>query len=466
MALIPVRFSARPFLLVAVVYGATATGSDAQVTGRDLTHALDAAARAHVESVIVPGVSVAVVRGGEVLLQGGYGFVDLEWGVQTPLAGDASYEIGSVTKQFTAAAILLLEEEGKIDLDSDFTQYIDFNTQGRTVSVRRLLDHTSGIRSYTEMSAFAELSVLDLPRDTLVRLVEAEPFDFEPGTAQIYNNSAFFLLGLIIESLSGQSYEDFVQERLFDPAGMADSYYCHEALMRDRRAHGYDAVGPERLIRARYIDHAWPYAAGSLCSTVGDLVKWNRALHGGRLLSGASYEQMTTARPLEDGSIIGYAMGIGDGTRGGTPVSAHGGGINGFVSQLAWYPEHDLSIVVLQNSTAPPGAGALAAAFVDRVLGPEPEPVAEPYAGSLAELEGRYRGISRGRMMDVAVRENGDRLEFSEEEDDAPVVPTHVGDLTWASGEVRYIFRRVGGQVSELRFSAGSAHYVLERIGS
>lgn len=175
---------------------------------------------------------------------------------------------------------------------------------------------------------------------------------------------------------------------------------------------------------------------------------------------------MTTARPLEDGSIIGYAMGIGDGTRGGTPVSAHGGGINGFVSQLAWYPEHDLSIVVLQNSTAPPGAGALAAAFVDLVLGPEPEPVVEPYAGSLAELEGRYRGISRGRMMDVAVRENGDRLEFSEEEDDAPVVPTHVGDLTWASGEVRYIFRRVGGQVSELRFSAGSAHYVLERIGS
>ena len=85
---------------------------------------------------------------------------------------------------------------------------------------------------------------LDLPRDTLVRLVEAEPFDFEPGTAQIYNNSAFFLLGLIIESLSGQSYEDFVEERLFDPAGMVDSYYCHEALMRDRRAHGYDAVGP------------------------------------------------------------------------------------------------------------------------------------------------------------------------------------------------------------------------------
>ena len=438
----------------------------AQSTGQALTHALDSAARAHVESPIVPGVSVAVVRGGEVLLQGGYGFVDLEWDVRTPAAGGASYEIGSVTKQFTAAAILLLAEEGRIDLDADFTEYIDFDTKGRTVPVRRLLDHTSGIRSYTDMEVFGTLSTRELPRDTLVRLFEAEPFDFEPGTAQIYNNSAFFLLGLLVESLSGQSYADFVQERLFDPAGMTDSYYCDEVAMRGGRAHGYDAVGPEELIRARYLNHTWPYAAGSLCSTVSDLVKWNRALHGGRILSEASYREMTTSSPLENGMSIGYAMGISDGMRGDTPIHSHGGGINGFVSMLEWYPEHELSVVVLQNSAAPPGAGALAAALADLVLGPVPEHVAQPFDGSLAELEGTYRGIARGEMMQIAVQARGDRLEFMPEGADAPMVPTHIGDLTWATGGTRLMFRRVGDRVRELRFTAGSAHYVLERVGA
>jgi CubicO group peptidase (beta-lactamase class C family) len=438
----------------------------AQVTGQALTHALDSAARAHIDSPIVPGVSVAVVRGGEVLLQGGYGFVDLEWGVHTPAAGDASYEIGSVTKQFTAAAILLLVEEGKVDLDADLTEYLDFDTQGRTVTVRRLMDHTSGIRSYTEMPVFGTLATLDLPQDTLVRLVEAEPFDFEPGTAQIYNNSAFFFLGLIVESLSGQTYEDFVQERLFDPAGMTESYYCDEVAMRDRRAHGYDMAGPEELIRAQYLNHAWPYAAGSLCSTVADLVKWNRALHGGRILSDASYHEMTTARPLENGMPIGYAMGITDGMRGEIPINSHGGGINGFVSMLEWYPEQELSIVVLQNSTAPPGAGALASAFANLVLGPVPDHVEQPFDGSLAELEGTYRGIARGQMMQIDVRANGGQLEFTPEGADAPMVPTHIGDLTWATGGTRLIFRRVGDAIGELRFTGGSAHYVLERIDS
>jgi len=451
------------FALLTILF---AHPTSAQVTDQALTHALDSAARVHVDSPVVPGVSVAVVRGGEVLLQRGYGFVDLEWGVRTPAEGDASYEIGSVTKQFTAAAILLLAEEGRVDLDADVTEYIDFDTRGRSIPVRRLLDHTSGVRSYTEMPIFGTLSALDLPRDTLVRLFEAEPFDFEPGTAQIYNNSAFFLLGLMIESLSGQTYEDFVQERLFDPAGMTASYYCDEVAMRDRRAHGYDVVGPERLIRARYLDHLWPYAAGSLCSTVGDLVRWNQALHGGRILSDVSYREMTTARPLEDGSPIQYAMGISDARRGDTPVHGHGGGINGFVSMLAWYPEHQLSVVVLQNSTAPPGAGSLASTFADLVLGPIPEPVARPFSGAMTELAGTYRGPARGQAMEIRVQVVDGRLELEVEGSDAPVVPVHVGDHTWVADGVRYMFRRTGDGISELRFMGGSAHYVLKRTGS
>jgi len=433
-----------------------------------LSEALDSAARAYVESPIVAGVSVAVVRGDDVILQRGFGYVDLEWAIETPADASASYQIGSVTKQFTAAAILLLAEEGKIDLDADFTDYLEYDTHGRTVTVRRLLNHTSGIKSYTEMEVFGELMPFTRPRDTLVRAVEAVPFDFEPGTALIYNNSAFFFLGLIIEQLSGQSYEDFVAERLFGPAGMDDSYYCSHHLVRERRAHGYDAVRPDMVIRARYLDHTWPYAAGSLCSTVGDLVKWNRALHGGSLLTPESYQAMITPERLVDGSPVYYAMGITNREVGGRRVIAHGGGINGFLSHLGYYPDEDLSVVVLQNSTAPPGPETLANDLVDLVLGPVESPAAVAFDGAAARFVGTYTGVARGEQLTVHVSEGEGGLVFREqhegqEEPGEPMGAIYRGGRTWAAGLTSLRFVEVGGQVSELRFEETSAHYVLKR---
>lgn len=453
-----------------------APGSGFRPDGSELRAALDSAARAHVENVMVPGVSVAVVRDDEVLLQRGYGFVDLEWEVPTPTEGSASYEIGSVTKQFTAAATLLLAEEGLVDLDADFTEYVDFDTRGRSIPVRRLLDHTSGIKGYTEMDIFGELSIRDLPRDTLVRLVEAEPLEFEPGTALIYNNSAYFLLGLVIEEASGMSYEDFVAQRLFEPAGMDDSYYCDELAIRDGRAHGYDAAAPDSLVRARYLDHIWPYAAGSLCSTVDDLVAWNRALHGGEILTEASYQEMTTPTPLEDGTAIRYAMGLSVDTRGGRRVIAHGGGINGFVSQLTYYPDEELTVVVLQNAAVQPGAGSLASALSEIVLGPTAEPEEVAFEGSLEELAGVYRGPARGRTLTLRVSAENGALIIREgeeaedpalsqgDEDDEPITPSYRGELRWDDGNVRYVFVRDGDRIAQLRMDTGGGHYVLEQV--
>lgn len=449
--------------------GSGGSGQDAsggiQVSG-PLGAELDSAVRAHVENAMVPGVSVAVVRGDQALLQRGYGFVDLEWDVPTPADGGASYQIGSVTKQFTAAAVLLLAEEGLVDLDADFTEYVDFDTRGRSIPVRRLLDHTSGIKGYTEMESFWELSIQDLARDTLVRMIEAEALEFEPGTALIYNNSAYFLLGLIIEEVTGTAYEEVVAERLFEPAGMDGSYYCDELAVRDRRAHGYDAAAPDSLIRARYLDHAWPYSAGSLCSTVDDLVAWNRALHGGRLLSPASYQAMTTPAPLEDGTEIRYAMGLSVDARGGRRIIAHGGGINGFVSQLTYYPEEELTVVVLQNAAAQPGAGALAAELAELVLGPGDEPGEVAFEGDLGELAGMYRGPARGRTLTLSVSaETGSLVIREGEEDDDPVTPSYRGGLRWDDGNVRYVFVRDGDGIGELRMDHGGGHYVLERVG-
>jgi CubicO group peptidase (beta-lactamase class C family) len=429
----------------------------------DLPATLDSLARAHAARDMIPGVSVAVVHRGETLLEAGYGFVDLEWDAPTPADGSASYEIGSITKQFTAAAVMLLVEDGRLDLDADLTEYVDFDTRGRPVPLRRLLDHTSGIKGYTEMPVFGELMTLDLPRDSLVRLVEAEPFEFAPGTALIYNNSAYFLLGLVIEAISEGSYEDFVAERLFAPAGMTRSYYCSETEMRDGRAHGYDAAGPDRLIRARYLDHTWPYAAGSLCSTVGDLARWNRALHGGSLLSASSYRAMTTPAPLEDGTAVRYAMGLLVDAPGGRRTIAHGGGINGFLSDGRYYPDDDLIVVVLQNATGPVGPGALGAALAEAVLGPVPEAGEPAFAGDLGELTGTYSGAARGGPMTltVLVEDGGLAMRIG---DGATTAPAYRGDLRWDRGGVRVTFiRGAGGAVEEVRYDTGGGHYVLMR---
>jgi CubicO group peptidase (beta-lactamase class C family) len=431
--------------------------------GPDLPATLDSLARAHAAREMIPGVSVAVVHRGETLLEAGYGFVDLEWDVPTPADGGASYEIGSITKQFTAAAVMLLVEDGRLDLDADLTEYVDFDTRGRSVPLRRLLDHTSGIKGYTEMPVFGELMTLDLPRDSLVRLVEAEPFEFTPGSALIYNNSAYFLLGLVIEAVSEQPYEDFVTERLFVPAGMTRSYYCSETEMRDGRAHGYDAAGPERLIRARYLDHTWPYAAGSLCSTAGDLARWNRALHGGSLLSASSYRAMTTPVALADGTAVRYAMGLLVDAPGGRRTITHGGGINGFLSDGRYYPDDDLIVVVLQNSTGPVGPGALGAALAEAVLGPAPEAAEPAYGGDLGELTGTYSGAARGGPMTltVVVEDGGLAMRIG---DGATTAPAYRGDLRWDRGGVRLTFiRGADGAVDEVRYDTGGGHYVLRR---
>jgi CubicO group peptidase (beta-lactamase class C family) len=428
-----------------------------------LVAALDSAAKAHAAAPLVAGISVAVVRGTDTLLMKGYGQADIEWSVPTPADASASYEIGSITKQFTAAAILQLVEQGKLDLDEDFTKYLPtFDARRHVIPLRRLLDHTSGIKGYTEMPVFGELAMKKLPRDSLVTLVETQPLDFEPGTAQIYNNSAFFLLGLIIEKVSGQSYEEYVRKNLFEPAGMTDSYYCSEGAIRSRKAHGYDA-GPGGLILKRYLDHTWPYAAGSLCSTARDLVRWNRALHGGRLLKPQSLAAMTTPMPLVDGTPLHYAMGLGVTERAGKRMISHGGGINGFVSDGAYFPDDDLVIVVLQNSTGPRGAGALGSALTGLILGPVPPPQAVPFTGDLNALLGEYAGPARGTHLHMVVTRDGDQLVFTAGGQQNGARPVHVGNGVWTAGNARFWFVPSAGRASELRMEAGG-HSILPRV--
>jgi CubicO group peptidase (beta-lactamase class C family) len=399
------------------------------------------------------------------LLHEGYGQANLEFDV--PMPKDAVFEIGSVTKQFTAAAILQLAEKDSLDLDAPITEYLpDYNTRGHRVTARHLLHHTSGIRSYTNMSQFSDLARQQLPRDTLLSLVEAEPLRFAPGTAMSYSNSGYFLLGRVIEETSGRSYAEYVEEHLFGPVGMDGTSYCDERAAMDRKAGGYTWSREGTLRRKEYLNHTWPYAAGSLCSTTGDLVRWNRALRGGEVLPDSMYQEMITPGRLMDGTELRYGMGLAVYESKGRLLIGHGGGIYGFLSSARYYPAKDVIVVVLQNTTGPRTPQSLAVTLVELVLGPGEEPETPQYRGNLSKLVGRYSGPARGEQLTLQVQAQDGHLLASEAGSDAePDTLTRLSAHTWRHGEDRYRFVRLGGQVVELRFDEINGHYILRRVG-
>lgn len=407
------------------------------------------------------GMSVAVVRGRDTIVMKGYGYADLEFDVATPPR--AVYEIGSVTKQFTAAAVLLLQEQGKLSLEDELTKYLpNYATHGRRITLRRLLDHTSGIKGYTEMPEFGALMMRKLPRDSLVALFSSRPFDFEPGEAQIYNNSAFFLLGLVIEKASGQTYEEFVSKHLFERAGMRDSRYCSERAVVKNRAHGYDAPPTGSLLRAAYLDHTWPYAAGSLCSSVQDLIAWNHALHGGRLLSSSSYREFIAPGTLNDGTRLRYAKGIVVDSMLGRRVIHHGGGINGFLSDLKYFPDDSLHVAVLVNTAGPVAPGGISQRIAETIFG-RWSLKGVGFTGKADDYVGEYRGVGRGRetIINVVASEGQGIARGLANGGSAPLL--YLGGEEFDSNGARLTFVRAGGRVTRLRFHAGSTYSILTR---
>jgi len=434
----------------------------AQMTRAEQVRVMDSIANSPVIEKRVAGIAVAVVKGGDTLLLKSYGKADLSW--DTPLPTDAVFEIGSVTKQFTSAAILQLRDQGKLDLDADITTYLpDYPTQGHKIPVRRLLDHTSGIKGYTEMEAFDEIVTRKLPRDSLVARFAGEPFDFPPGQALIYNNSAYFLLGLIIEKVSGMPYEDYVEKNLFAKLGMNRSSYCSNSEVVPRRARGYQLTS-DGLIGAPYIDHTWPYSAGSLCSTTGDLITWLRALHGGKVLPAASYQEMITPGKLEDGTPVRYAMGLArtPDPRGRAAIH-HGGGIYGFLSDTRYYPDEDLYVVVLVNTTGNLSPAAIANELVDVVL-PSTPVVRRAFEGDATPLVGTYSGPARGRAMTVKVTATDSGITAAMN-DGRPAPLVWIEGWTFQIGGQLVTFQRSGdaGAATVMRIDSGGGHFVLRR---
>lgn len=446
-------------LFICIVSAAACSKEEGASGGNGgLEKKVDDLVKPYFDSTNIAGIAIGVFKGNEKILLKSYGFADLEFDVKLPT--DASFEIGSVTKQFTGAATMQLVEKGLLSLDDDVTKFIKFDTQGKKVTIRQLLSHTSGIKGYTELPFFEDFSLRKFKRDTLLRIVEKEPFDFDPGEALIYNNTAFFMLGLIIEKVSGMSYEDYVSHNLFAKAGMSNTYYCSENKVTKNRAHGYekrDAV----LVRASYLDHTWPYSAGSLCSTVEDLVKWNNALHKGKILGDSAYNEFIKPTGLNDGTITRYAKGITVTQRQGRRVFEHGGGIPGFLSQNSYYPDDDVSIVVLANTIGPVSPEQTerdVAGFLFHTVAEKDR----KHDGGLDPYLGTFKGRGRGQDLVIQVTKNDTTL-LIQEGDGKPFGLYFVNGNTWTNGYASYFFNKKTDVIDELRIDGIYNFYILKK---
>ncbi len=305
-------------------------------------------ARRHVDENQVPGLSIAIAYEGSPVETIALGYENLE--TQSLVRPDTVFQIGSITKQFTAVAILRLVESGKIALDAQLGSYLpEIQGPARSATVRQLLHHTSGIPSYTDMEKWKELMRRDMSPEEVTALFANEPLDFEPGTSFSYSNSGYFLLGRIIEQASGQPYEKFVEEDIIAAAGLRNTSYCSHADLVPHRAAGYER-SERGFTNASYLSFSHPYAAGALCSTASELAQWQSALQAGSLLSQGSLDVMTRSGLLSDERATNYGFGVFLGTLGTHPRVFHGGSINGFTSILAYYPKDKLTIAVLANT--------------------------------------------------------------------------------------------------------------------
>ncbi|XOV93079.1 MAG: serine hydrolase [Bacteroidota bacterium] len=296
-----------------------------------------------------PGGAALVVMDGKILYRNAYGMADMELVVK--MTPDNIFRIGSITKQFTAAAILKLRDEGKLDLDDPITKYIeDYPMHGHKITIKHLLTHTSGIQSYTGMEEFRDIVKDDYTTEDLTNFFKYQPMRFAPGEEWNYSNSGYFLLGVIIEKASGMSYEEYINTNFFQPLGMTHSSYGSPAKIIKNRAKGYKKE-EEEYFNADYISMSQPFSAGALLSTVDDLYKWYDAMMKDQVISSSSREEAQTSFVLNNGEKTGYGYGWNIGNIQGVPSIHHGGGIDGYLTYSIYLPSKNLFVGVFSNCT-------------------------------------------------------------------------------------------------------------------
>lgn len=333
-----------------------------------------------------PGAAILVARGDEVMFRGARGLAQVELGV--PLRADQVFRIGSDTKQFAAVTILKLVEQGRLSLTDPLSKFLPDYPGGAHITVHELLNHTSGIKDYTEIDGYFRAAIReDLDTGKLVAVFKDQPVDFAPGTNWKYDNSGYVLIGAIIEKITGKPWHQAMRDLVLAPLALTHTRYGADQPVIAGRVAGYSTDEQGHVANAIYISMTQAGAAGGLVSTLDDLFHWSRALHTGKVLEPDSYRRMVTPVPTRSGTPTDYGYGIFTRELRGEHAFEHGGRIAGFSSDMLYLPGPAITVVVLANTdSAPTSTDLLAARLAARALG-RPYPERHPMTLSAAQMQ-------------------------------------------------------------------------------
>jgi CubicO group peptidase (beta-lactamase class C family) len=397
--------------IVSGLIALTATGVSAQNVDPRLEAKVDSIANQVLQSTNVPSASVAVVQHARVVLAKAYGNAKLD--PATPATADMRYAIGSISKQFTASAMLLLQQQGKLKLDDPVGKYVPGLSRGNEVTIREILSHTSGYQDFWPQDYLMEpMRQNATPRSIMDRWAR-QPLDFEPGTRWQYSNTGFVLAGMIVEKVSGMPFFQFVQTRLLDPLGMK-SAKNFDADPRAADPIGYIRYGLGPLRPSPDAGKGWMYGAGMLAMTATDLAKWDISIINRSLLSRASYQEMFRETTLKNGASSNYGLGVFTQMSGGHFFIEHNGEVSGFTAENFLYPDDSAAIIVLTNQDAAPASGAIASQIARLLFTTEDALAANRTAQARAIFEGLQKGTvdrslftpnAKGYFSDVALKD-------------------------------------------------------------
>lgn len=338
--------------------------------------------------------SALVAENGKVIYKGGFGMANMEWDI--PNTPETKFRLGSITKQFTAMLILQLVEQGKIKIDGKLSDYLpDYRKDiGEKVTIHHLLTHTSGIPSYTGLPNFIENESRNPYKpDPFIKKFASGDLEFEPGTKYAYNNSGYFLLGAIIEKVTGKTYEQMLKQNILDPLGMKNTGYDLSEPLLQKRASGYTKT-PDGYVNASYLDMTIPYAAGSMYSTVEDLYLWDQALYADKLITAQSKDLMY--KPFLQNYAYGWIVTNAAFKQNEQPIQVitHGGGINGFATTIVRYPKEKHLVVILDNTMSP--SLSRLSTTIGKILYSQPYDLPKISIASILEKTIKEKGVEAG----------------------------------------------------------------------
>jgi D-alanyl-D-alanine carboxypeptidase len=366
--------------------------ANAQSLPPELQQKIDKIATDTLAKSEAPSISIAVVKDGRIAYVHAYGNASLD--PATPAKADMRYSIGSVSKQFTATAILLLQEQGKLSLDDKVSKFVPGLTRANEISIRELLSHTSGYQDYWPQDYVFPMMLEPVTAQKILEIWAHKPLDFEPGTQWQYSNTNYVIAGVIVEKASGMSLVQFLREKVFVPLRMKSVADVNEAKLGNGDPKGYlrYALGPLRP--APKEGTGWLFAAGELAMSAEDLAKWDVSIIEQKVLQPASYLQLESATLLRNGLGTGYGLGIGISRQSGHRALAHSGGVSGFTSQNIVFPDEGAAVVAFTNEDSSNASAAVAREIAPLLLEKD-DPAA---AGKVAQARKIFESLQHGTV--------------------------------------------------------------------